>query len=231
MRVAVLEDDVAQLELLSHWLKLAGHTSHGYQLGEVLLRELIRESFDVLVLDWNLPDISGVEVLRSVRQLSNVPVLFCTARGDESDVVSALRAGADDYLVKPARRMELIARLGAVKRRSQGLESQAFEVGAFSVNCQARTIRRNGVPLELSNKDFDLSALFLQNVGRLLSRQVIRDAVWGSQLNLQSRTLDTHASRVRTALGLIPEHGWRLTAVYGHGYRLEQCKSELLHTA
>ena len=231
MRVAVLEDDIAQLELLSHWLKLAGHSAHGYQLGGVLLRELVRESFDVLVLDWNLPDISGVEVLGRVRQQSTVPVVFCTARGDEVDVVTALRAGADDYLVKPARRMELIARLGVVKRRTHRVESQAFEVGAFSVDCQARTIRQHGVPLELTTKDFDLSVLFLQNVGRLLSRQVMRDAVWGSQFNMLSRTIDTHVSRVRTALGLTPEHGWRLAAVYGHGYRLEQCKTELVASA
>ena len=228
MRVAVLEDDISQLELLSHWLVLAGHSAHGFQRGDLLLRELVRENFDVLLLDWNVPDISGVEVLRRVRQESTVPVLFCTGRGDENDVVTALREGADDYVVKPVRRLELLARLQAVKRRSQSLAQHVFELGALRVNCQARTILRNNVPLELSTKDFDLSVLLLQNVGRLLSRQTIREAVWGAQLNLHSRTLDTHVSRVRNGLGLVPEHGWRLTAVYGHGYRLEECKSELL---
>jgi DNA-binding response OmpR family regulator len=228
MRVAVLEDDISQLELLSHWIKLAGHSTHSFQRGEMLLRELVRESFDVLLLDWNVPDISGVEVLRRLRQESTVPVLFCTGRGDENDVVTALREGADDYVVKPVRRLELLARLQAVKRRSQTLAQHAFELGALRVNCQARTILRNNVPLELSTKDFDLSVLLLQNVGRLLSRQTIREAVWGAQLNLHSRTLDTHVSRVRNGLGLVPEHGWRLTAVYGHGYRLEECKPELL---
>lgn len=228
MRVAVLEDDISQLELLSHWVKLAGHSTHGFQRGEMLLRELVRESFDVLLLDWNVPDISGVEVLRRVRQESNMPVLFCTGRSDESDVVTALRAGADDYLVKPVRRLELLARLQAVKRRSQSIAQHGFALGTLTLNCQARTIRRNNVPLNLTTKDFDLAALLLQNVGRLLSRRQIKEAVWGSQLNLQSRTLDTHVSRVRNGLGLTPEHGWRLTAVYGHGYRLEQCQPELL---
>ena len=231
MRVAVLEDDISQLELMSHWVKLAGHSTHGFQRGAMLLKELVRESFDVLLLDWNVPDISGVDVLRRVRQESNMPVLFCTGRSDESDVVTALRAGADDYLVKPVRRLELLARLQAVKRRSQSLPQHAFALGALTVNCQARTILRNNVALSLSSKDFDLSVLLLQNVGRLLSRQEIGQTVWGSQLNLQSRTLDTHVSRVRNGLGLIPEHGWRLTAVYGHGYRLEQCQVELLPTA
>jgi len=231
MRIAVLEDDISQRELLSHWLKLAGHSAYGFQRGEMLLRELVRESFDVLLLDWNVPDISGVEVLRRVRQESTVPVLFCTGRAEEHDVVTALREGADDYVVKPVRRLELLARLQAVKRRRQSVAQHGFDLGAFRVNCQARVILRNDVPLELTTKDFDLSVLLLQNVGRLLSRQEIRETVWGSQLNLQSRTLDTHVSRVRNGLGLVPEHGWRLVAVYGHGYRLEQCKPELLLSA
>jgi two-component system, OmpR family, response regulator RegX3 len=231
MRVAVLEDDISQLELMSHWVRMAGHSTHTFQHGEMLLRELVHESFDALLLDWNVPDISGIEVLRRVRRESTVPVLFCTGRGDESDVVTALHEGADDYLIKPVRRLELLARLQAVKRHSQTLAQDAIEMGAIRVNCQARTILRNGVPLEISIKDFDLSVLLLRNVGRLLSRREIRDAVWGSQLSLHSRTLDTHVSRVRTGPGLIPEHGWRLTAVYGHGYRLERCNSELLSAA
>jgi DNA-binding response OmpR family regulator len=110
MRVAVLEDDLDQLELLSYWLRLAGHSTHGFERGEMLLRELVRESFDVLLLDWNVPDTSGLEVLRSVRQRSTVPVLFCTGRGEESDVATALREGADDYIIKPLRRLEMLAR-------------------------------------------------------------------------------------------------------------------------
>ena len=100
MRVAVLEDGISQLELMSHWVRMAGHSTHPFQHGEMLLRELVHESFDALLLDWNVPDISGIEVLRRVRRESTVPVLFCTGRGDESDVVTALREGADDYLIK-----------------------------------------------------------------------------------------------------------------------------------
>ena len=88
MRVAVLEDDISQLELMSHWVRMAGHSTHTFQHGEGLLRELVHESFDALLLDWNVPDISGIEVLRRVRRESTVPVLFCTGRGDESDVVA-----------------------------------------------------------------------------------------------------------------------------------------------
>ena len=231
MRVAVLEDDTSQLELLSHWLKLAGHNVQGFQRSLLLLKALVRERFDVLLLDWNVSDLSGIEVLRRVRQSSTVPVLFCTGRREESDVVTALREGADDYIVKPVRRMELLARLQAVTRRHDlPRETQAFEVGALRVDCQARTIARDNVLVELSKKDFDLSVVFLRNVGRLLSRRDITQAVWGSNLDLNSRTLDTHVSRVRNKLALLPENGWRLRAVYGHGYRLERCQAMPLPT-
>ena len=124
-----------------------------------------------------------------MRQKSTMPVLFCTGRSEESDVVTALREGADDYISKPVRRMELLARLQAVTRRGHDLprQSQAFEVGALRVDGVAQTITRTNVPVALSTKEFDLAVLFLRNVGRLLSRREIKQAVWGSNLDLNSR--------------------------------------------
>jgi two-component system, OmpR family, response regulator RegX3 len=226
MRIAILEDDPSQLELLSHWLRLAGHDAHPFEQGAPLLRTLEHETFDVLLLDWNVPDVSGIEVLNRVRQQlrSRIPVLFGTARNAEADIVAALRAGADDYLVKPLRRMELLARLEAVTRRNAVETSQVekLEVDVFRVDCEARKLLRDNQPLELTAKDFDLAVFFLRNIGRLLSRGHIRERVWSTSQAVSSRTLDTHVSRIRNKLGLTPEHGWRLTAVYGHGYRLEQ---------
>lgn len=227
MRIGILEDDPSQLELLSHWLKIAGHHAHTFDQGAPLLRTLAHESFDVLLLDWNVPDVSGIEVLRQVRQQlhSSIPVLFGTARNAEEDIVAALRAGADDYLVKPLRRLELLARLEAMTRRNAVETVQHLEVDRFRVNCEARQMLRDNEPLELTAKDFDLAVLFLRNVGRLLSRGHIRERVWGVSQEVNSRTLDTHVSRIRSKLGLLPEHGWRLAAVYGHGYRLEPLKA------
>jgi DNA-binding response OmpR family regulator len=226
MRIAILEDDPSQAELLSHWLELGGHRPHPFDRGARLLQALERETFDVLLLDWNVPDISGIDVLMRVRRRlqSTIPVLFSTARSREEDVVRALREGADDYVTKPVRRMELLARLESLARRSQNVEPQAdvFELDVFRVDCQGRTIFRNDIPLQLSTKDFELAVLFLRSVGRLLSRTHILETAWGSDHAISSRTLDTHVFRVRKKLCLVPEHGWRLAAVYGHGYRLEQ---------
>jgi two-component system response regulator RegX3 len=233
MRVAVLEDDPSQAELLSHWLASTGFLCSQYERGHSLLRALAQESFDVLVLDWSLPDIKGLDVLKHVRgvlQLS-VPVLFVSARGCEVDIVTALRQGADDYMVKPVRRLELLARLEAITRRrdSEPVEPDVIELGGLVLDCQTRTASRDGRPIHLTAKDFDLSVLFLSNIGRLLSRQHVRDTVWGLGAMSSPRTLDTHICRVRRKLGLTPANGLRLTAVYRHGYLLQQVAMSVAH--
>ena len=226
MRLAVLEDDASQLELISRWLQMAGHHVHPFEQGTALLRALEHETFDALLLDWNVPDVSGLEVLKRLRHelSSRTPVLFSTARTEEADVVSALRHGADGYLVKPLRRLELLARLDAVTRRNvaPGAQAESLEIGAFRVDTAARRLLRNNKPLALTAKDFDLAVLFLRNVGRMLSRGHLWESVWNGKGVMSSRTLDTHVSRIRNKLLLLPEYGWRLAAVYGYGYRLEQ---------
>jgi DNA-binding response OmpR family regulator len=226
MRVAILEDDESQIELLSHWLQLAGHHATPFRQGADLLKTLAQESFDAVLLDWGVPDLSGVEALRHVRvQLkSSIPVLFCTARSSEEDVVIALRAGADDYVVKPVRRLELLARLDAVTRRAheRQVPRDLLEVDVFRADLHARTILRDGTLVDVTAKDFDLAVLFLSSIGRLLSRRQICEKVWGTSIPVKSRTLDTHVSRIRSKLALTPEYGWHLGAVYGCGYRLDQ---------
>ena len=226
MRIAILEDDTSQMELMSRWLQMAGHHVHAFERGTALLGALEHETFDALLLDWNVPDVSGMEVLKRVRQQLglHIPVLFSTARNDEADVVLALHHGAHGYLVKPLRRLELLARVEAVTRRNgaEGSQAQHLEVGVFRVDAAARRLLRDNQLLNLTAKDFDLAVLFLRNVGRLLSRGHLRESVWNAKTAVSSRTLDTHVSRIRSKLRLVPEHGWRLTAVYGYGYRLEQ---------
>jgi two-component system, OmpR family, response regulator RegX3 len=230
MRIAILEDDPSQLELLGHWVALAGHDPQRFGHGSELLKAMRHEEFDVLILDWNLPDLTGIDVLRRVRQGSKVPVIFCSSRDGEDDVVKALQEGAHDYLRKPIRRMELLARIETVARRAENMQAKAedFEVDCFHVDFANRTITRDGTLMELTQKDFDLAVLFLRNLGRLLSRSYIREVVWSANGLLTSRSIDTHVSRIRTKLGLVPGHGWELKAVYAHGYRLERTQAAAL---
>ena len=226
MRIALLEDDRDQIALLRGWIEGAGHSLHAYERGRDFLREVARESFDVFLLDWMIPDKSGTEVLAWVRAnlKERVPVLFVTARDSEEDIVTVLQSGADDYLVKPLRKMELLARIEVVVRRTRpsGGHDDAAEFGEFHIDAARRSITRSGEAIDLTQKDFDLAVFLFRNQGRLLSRNHLFEAVWGKSTEINSRTIDTHVSRLRTRLGLAPENGWRLASVYQHGYRLER---------
>jgi len=225
MRIALLEDDPCQTDLVKLWLQEAGHTCHSFSRSKEFMRVLARDSFDLLLIDWELPDVNGDIVLEWVRVnvRDNVPVLFATARDREDDIVRVLRAGADDYLVKPLRKGETLARIEALGRRAkpQANKTEPMNIGDFEIDLERRVIKRNGQAVELTQKDFDLAVFMFRNVGNLVSRGHILETVWGRSPDLNTRTVDTHISRLRFKLGLNPENGWRLTAVYQHGYRLE----------
>ncbi|MEO8630407.1 MAG: response regulator transcription factor [Betaproteobacteria bacterium] len=223
MRIAVLEDDLSQRELLSYWLKFGGHESFAFEQGQQLLDSLTPTSFDVLLLDWNLPDLSGLEVLKQARRISSIPIVFCTARDHEEDIAKALRGGADDYIVKPMRRQELLARVSSVARRTSEIRPRDkwIDVGAIRFSVQERKVTLENADVVMSSKEFDLAAMLLSNIGRLLTRSKIFEAVFPNA-SKSSRTLDTHIARLRDKLGLTEERGWNLSAIYGHGYRLER---------
>lgn len=226
MRIALLEDDPEQAHYMRVWFEAAGHACVHFTLGEKFLRAGVTDSFDLLVLDWLLPDINGDEVLVKLRAQFDwhIPVLFVTGRDSERDIVYALEHGADDYMIKPAKPLEMLARITALSRRAgmQSAKNEVFEVGAYRVDSVHHAISRAGEPLELTHKEFDLAALLLKNVGRLISRKHIMASIWGQRSDLNTRTVDTHMSRIRNKLGLMPSNGWRLSAVYQHGYRLER---------
>jgi DNA-binding response OmpR family regulator len=226
MRIAVLDDDHSQTDLVCQVLTSAGHTCHSFDSGREMLNRLRRESYDMLIIHWQVPDISGSEVLRWARERlpANLPVLFMTSRSGEDDIVAGLAAGADDYMIKPIRRGELVARVQALLRRAypaqKALEQIQFGDYIFEVRTGRLTIKGN--PVELTQKEFDLALLFFRNIGRPLSRAYILEAVWARDIEVPSRTMDTHVSRVRSKLQLRPEYGFRLAPVYSYGYRLEQ---------
>ncbi len=226
MRIAVLDDDRTQTDLVCQVLTAAGHTCYPFQSGKEMLNQLRRESFDMLIIDWQVPDLSGADVLRWAREKlpAVLPVLFMTSRSGEDDIVAGLAAGADDYMIKPIRRGELVARVQALLRRAYPTQNTIEQIQFSHYIFEPRTGRLldHGEPVELTQKEFDLALLLFRNLGRPLSRAYILEAVWSRDVEIPSRTMDTHVSRVRTKLKLRPENGFRLAPVYSYGYRLEQ---------
>lgn len=222
MRVAVLEDDADHAVLVTRVLLAGGHTCAVYATGGRFIQAMVRETFDVLILDWKMPDMTGLEVLDWLRQLENhTPVLFVTSRDAEQDIVQALAHGADDYLVKPPRAGELLARLQALKRRADGAGSTgALTVGPYAFDPVQSETRLHGQLLQLTQRQFELALVLFRNAGRLLSRQYLLEAVWGLNAAVQTRTLDIHVSQLRNLLRLT-DNGWRINSIYAHGYRLE----------
>lgn len=225
MRLAILEDDPDQLALIRHWLEPDRHDIHPFDRGRDLQRIAGRESFDLFILDWQVPDITGIDVLAWLRRnvSRTVPVLFTTVRDSEADIVEALNQGADDYMIKPIRRHELLARVNALLRRAYPeTESTQLAFPPYEFNLTAGELRHDGKRVELTRKEFELAAMLFRNIGRLLSRGHVYEAVWGRSGDLRSRTVDTHISQVRKKLNLGPETGYKLTPIYNYGYRLDK---------
>ena len=227
MRIAIIEDDKSVASQLVYVLAIEGDTCHLFGDAKSFLHALPRESFDACIVDLMLPGMDGMALIRTLRERGQrVPALVLTARDSEADIIRALEAGADDFLVKPARAGELRARLKALVRRATpaGAGGDLFEYDRFEFNQKTLEVRDGGQPVELTQKEFQLAMLFLRNVGKPLSRGHIREAVWGRNADIPSRTMDTHVSRVRSKLGLRPERAYLLAPVYSYGYRLENLK-------
>lgn len=225
MRFIVVEDDAHVGQLIGLWLEEAGHNYQLVSTGKDFIKAVSRETFDFIILDWMLPDTSGDKLLSWVREHIDwpVPVIFVTALDSEEDIVRGLTLGADDYITKPVRHKELLARIQAVIRRSHARTEakEILKLPPYQIDCVSHTISMAGKNVELTQKEFELASFLFRNIGRILSRGHILESVWGQSPDLHTRTVDTHISRLRTKLALSSESGWRLSAIYNHGYRLE----------
>src|SRR5690554_5570863 len=231
MRIALLEDEHEQAQRIQTIVSEKGHHCDSFPTGQAFLGAVLHRSYDLMILDWQIPDMTGVEVLENVRAQLNwpIPAIFLTQRDSEADIVCALDAGADDFLAKPARAAELIARINALVRRSNpDSEKEVLVYGPFEVNTQQRSISLHGEPLTLTDKDYELTLFLFQNQGRLLTREVLLERVWGLTQDINTRTVDTHMSRLRRRLGLNPENGFRIKTIYQRGYRLEAMSVHVL---
>lgn len=226
MRLAVLSHDSAELETICSILNSAGHNAQPFGTGAELMQHLKRDGADLVILDWQTADLPAVDILVWIREklASTLPVLFLTGRSGEDAIVDGLEAGANDYIIKPLRRSELVARVQALLRRAYPNQHmpENLEFGAYVFETGAARLSRAGDQIDLTQKEFDLALLLFRNLGRPLSRAYILEAVWSRDADIPSRTLDTHISRVRNKLQLRPENGLRLAPVYSYGYRLEQ---------
>jgi DNA-binding response OmpR family regulator len=226
MKIAVLDDDPDHIDLIEKILSAGGHICCPFRNGKDMLDQLDKESYDMLVLDWQVPGLSGLEVLQWVRsELSKtLPVLFITNRSGEDDIVEALAAGADDYMVKPIRQGELIARVQALLRRVYPDQdaSKAVVFDDYVFEMRSGLLTQAGKPIDTTQKEFELALLLFRYVDCLLPRAKILEVVWSRNVDTPSRTIDTHISRLRSKLQLRPENGYRLHSVYGGGYRLER---------
>jgi DNA-binding response OmpR family regulator len=225
VRIAVVDDDTDFSASLADLLTGAGHSVVVSANGSAFLRLAKTETFDLILLDWNLPGLDGLAILRNLRTevMSDVPVILLTLRTEATDVVAGLEAGADDYVSKPVDGRILVARIDAImRRRHGGRTNEAVQVfGDFVFDSTQEIVRRGETSMQLTAKEFQLAMMLFRNISRPLSRAYLLEAVWNRNPDVQTRTLDSHVARLRLKLGLRPQNGWRLSPIYSYGYRLE----------
>lgn len=217
MRVLLVEDDDGVADALVEALGAHGHAPKRVSRGADALTA--HRDFDLLLLDLGLPDEDGLEVLRKIRRMADVPVLVLTARGDERSIVRGLRLGADDYLVKPVRLAELLARMDAVARRSAARSSpvdRTVRIGDVEIDLEARRVLVADREIPLTTKEFAVLAVLASRPGTAVSRQQLMDEVWGDAYLAVSRSLDVHLTQLRSKL----DRPGLLTTIRGFGYRL-----------
>ena len=224
MHIAIVDDDPDIAALMMLWLEEEGHECTHYSGGQSFIKAIKNNSFDIVLLDWIMPEFDGEQTLKWMKNNEDVdiPVIFVTQKTSEDDVAKILTLGADDYITKPVRHKEMVARVNAVARRTNPqVDDVVINLEPYYIDLTAREVVIEGEKVKLTEKEFKLVHFLFKNIGRLLSRDHILSAVWGYDLGLNTRTVDTHMSRIRKKLNIIPEKGWRLSSIYHQGYRLE----------
>lgn len=221
----IVEDEAALVELLRYNFEKEGFRVSVAMDGEAALVAVAEARPDLIVLDWMLPHVSGLEVCRQIRRKSDtrdVPIIMLTARGEESDRIRGLEVGADDYVAKPFSPSELIARVRAVLRRSKPSTAQdLLTFGDLVMDLSAHRVLRSGRPIHLGPTEFRLLRFLLERPGRVYSREQLLDAVWGRDIYVEPRTVDVHIRRLRKAINL-PGDSDMIRTVRSAGYALDE---------
>jgi DNA-binding response OmpR family regulator len=226
-RILVVEDEKDISELMTLHLKREGHDISGVDNGEEALRLLGSEVFDLIVLDWMLPGLSGLEVCKKLRgdmdhPLSKIPIFMVTARAHTSDIVLGLEMGADDYITKPFEIPIFLARVRALLRRvaivENGLDDDKFDVGELTVDTKTYQVSCNAKEVQLTPSEFKLLVALMKNRGRVLTRERLIDLVQGEGVTVVDRTIDTHVFGLRKKLGRCSDV---IETIRGVGYRVK----------
>jgi len=222
--VLIVDDEAPILALLRYNLEKAGYRVLEAMDGEEALTVAREEQPDIMILDWMLPSLSGIEICRQVRRdrdLANTPIIMLTARGEEQDRVRGLEVGADDYMAKPFSPAELLARIRAVMRRIRpALAEEAISYADLHMDLAAHKVSRDGKPIHLGPREFAILQFLMENPGRVFSREQLLDRVWGNDIYVEARTVDVHIGRLRKALNV---HGGEdlIRTVRSAGYALD----------
>jgi two-component system response regulator RegX3 len=227
-RLLVVEDEESFSDALSYMLRREGYEVAVAATGREALATFDRSGADLVLLDLMLPELSGTEVCRELRQRSNVPIIIVTARDAEIDKVVGLELGADDYVTKPFSSRELLARVRAVLRRGgdgEELASTVVEAGPVRMDVDRHTVTVNNEAVNLPLKEFDLLELLMRNSGRVLTRGQLIDRVWGADYVGDTKTLDVHVKRLRAKIERDPANPTHLLTVRGLGYKFELADS------
>ena len=220
MKILLVEDDPIQLEPLKAALTKSGHGVDAVQDGDIAQRLIGDRHYDLLILDWMLPHVSGVQLCQQYRQLGkSSPVLFLTAKDTVYDKITGLDMGADDYLVKPVNVMELLARVRALGRRSPLWQGDVLAFGDLELHLTTLTVKRQGQDIQLSGREFQLMEYLMRHPRQVLSRDQIEQALWEWDMEPESKAVTILIHRLRQRLQAVGAENW-LQTVYGMGYCL-----------
>jgi len=223
-RILIVEDEKSLSEPLAYLLGREGYEPTVVDDGLAAVAEFDKNGTDLVLLDLMLPGLSGTEVCRELRTRSQVPIIMLTAKDSEVDIVVGLELGADDYVTKPYKTRELLARIRAVMRRRSEVDDDneaVLEAGTVRMDIERHTVQVSGTVVPMPLKEFELLELLLRNAGRVLTRGQLIDRVWGADYFGDTKTLDVHIKRIRSRIEATPSEPTMLVTVRGLGYRFE----------